>query len=483
MTNNTPISGTTTNTPRGRETKLETNTQNVFTPGTPDLPDELDVPEAVSFQTAQERDQQSLIPEMGDPELPEVADLVDLGTPFAPDDLPDRGSYKEILVEFPACMPFSSFGESITDTGLDRSEKIFALAGRHRQALQLGETALRRPIYSSYGKVISRKERRDLFKEEMDILRELLTNLYYFNNNTDGAGFALQKIILINLNQQLKMRRNEAEEDLIINGEGIPSLPRWGLTGKADEFWTANDFEILGACYRREVENFLAYLAEHHDFTKGKGNRKQDQRSFTPITPYKRPVIKPPTITAVRDYQPTFIEGEPDSISAHLKKSKARFSQPTANMNTSAFGHHIQNSSSRALRELFGVKESKGATSVNAPTANFKSGSTHGSQGDDNRSDTSRSHRSGNSTQKGRPRGGGDPGDSDGDDSDSGGGNNGPHRGPRQPSSPNNPRRNPFRTVPEELASTTSKPSLEPQFDTKLKVDAIPTWDGNPESL
>ena len=153
-TNNTPISGTTTNMPCRRETKLETNTQNVFTPGTPDLPDELDVPEAVSFQTAQEQDQQSLIPEMGDPELPEVADLVDLGTLFAPDDLPDRGSYKKILVEFPACMPFSSFRESITDTGLDRSEKIFALAGRHCQALQLGETALRRPIYGSYGKVI-----------------------------------------------------------------------------------------------------------------------------------------------------------------------------------------------------------------------------------------------------------------------------------------------------------------------------------------
>ena len=45
-------------------------------------------------------------------------------------------------MEFPVCMPFSSFGESVTDTGLDRSEKIFALAGRHRQALQLGEATL-----------------------------------------------------------------------------------------------------------------------------------------------------------------------------------------------------------------------------------------------------------------------------------------------------------------------------------------------------
>ena len=196
-TNNSQSAGMikgTTNTPLG--TKLETSMQNVFTPGTPELTEGLDVPEALSFQTAQEQDQQPLIPEMNEPEYPNVEDLSELGAPFAPEDLPDRGSYKEVLMEFPACMPFSSFGESVTDTGLDRSEKIFALAGRHRQALQLGEAALRRPIYSSCGKIVSRKERKDLFKEEMDILRELLTNLYHFNNGTNQVGFAIQKIIL-----------------------------------------------------------------------------------------------------------------------------------------------------------------------------------------------------------------------------------------------------------------------------------------------
>lgn len=116
--------------------------QNMFTPGMPELTEGLEVPEALSFQTAQERDQPSIIPEMVEPEYPDIEILIDLGAPFAPEDLPDRGSYKEVLVEFLACMPFSSFGESITDTGFDRSEKIFALAGQHCQALQLGEVAL-----------------------------------------------------------------------------------------------------------------------------------------------------------------------------------------------------------------------------------------------------------------------------------------------------------------------------------------------------
>lgn len=488
-TGNTTASGT-TNTPRGREATLETSTQNVFTPGTPDMPEGIEIPESSSFLTAQEQDHQIPIPVSNEPEYPDIADLVELGTPFASDDLPDRGSYKEVFVEFPACMAFSSFGESISDTGLGRSEKIFALAGRHRQALQLGESALRRPIYSSYGKVVSRKGRKDLFKEEMDILKELLSNLYYFNSGTDLVGFALQKIILVNLNHRLKSRRNEAEEDLIVNGEGIPLLPKWGPSGKADEFWSTNDFEILGACYRREVENFLAYLAEHHDFTKDKRSSKSDQRVIHSATPRKKPMINAPTITTVRDLQPAFIEGETDSISVHLKKARTRLNHPVANMNTSVFGHPVQNSSSHALRELFGVGEPRDTEEPTAPrvvikpqATNFEWGSGRESQGEDNGSNYSRSHKSGDSTRRLRRNGGGGPGGSDGDDSDDGGGDKDPRRGSRKPSSPNRPRKNPFDIPSEEVSATVGKTPPEPQFDTKLKVDAIPTWDGNPENL
>ena len=484
----------TTDTPRGKEVALETNTQNVFMPGTPDIPEGLDIPEISSFQTAQEQDRltpidrQATVAETIDPDYPDIEDLVEMGVPFGREDLPDRGAYKEVIVEFPACMPFSSFGESITDTGLDRSEKIFALAGRHRQALQLGETALRRPIYSSYDKVVSRKGRKDLFKEEMEILRELLTNLYYFNNGTNQVGYALQKIILVSLNHRLKLRRSEAEESLIVSGEGIPPLPRWGLNGKADEFWTGNDFEILGACYRQEVENFLAYLAEHHDFSKGEGKRQQDRRVVLQNNPHRKSVINPPTVTAVRDYQPSFLEGEPDSISVHLRKSRARVSVPVSNINTSVFGHPVQNSSSRAIKELFGVTRAKNpgelATFNSADKFNVthpQHGSTSNSQIGDNESDDSRSHKSGEQAHFVR-QGGGDPGDSDGNDSDGGGGNKGPHRGPRKPLSPNGSRKNPFDANSEELKSSTKVPP-EPQFDTKLKLDAIPGWDGNPENL
>lgn len=165
---------------------------------------------------------------------------------------------------------------------------------------------------------MSRKGRKDLFKEEMESLKDLLSNLYYFNSGTNQTKFAIQEIILMNLNHRLKLHRNEAEEYLIISGEGVPTLPRWGLNSKVDEFWTANDFEIIGGCYRQEVKNFLAYLAEHHDFSKMKKDHGQDPGTNVPGIFHKKSVINPLTITAVRDCQPAWIEGEPDSISAYL---------------------------------------------------------------------------------------------------------------------------------------------------------------------
>ena len=75
-TNNTPISRTTT-TPHRKETKLEMSMQNMFMPGTPELTEGLDVLEALSFQTAQERDQPSIILEMFEPEYPDIKNLID----------------------------------------------------------------------------------------------------------------------------------------------------------------------------------------------------------------------------------------------------------------------------------------------------------------------------------------------------------------------------------------------------------------------
>ena len=170
-------------------------------------------------------------------------ELMELGVPYRASDLPlNPDAYSEITVEFPSCKAFSSYGDS--EKGLKKSEKVFFTAGRHFQALKLGEAGLRQSMANSTEKAMSQSGRRKVFSKELAILNELLTKLYCFRDH-DRIGFAVQRIILVNLNQRLRARREQAEEDLIMSGDGIPSIPRWGLTGKADEFWSPNDFEIL----------------------------------------------------------------------------------------------------------------------------------------------------------------------------------------------------------------------------------------------
>ena len=156
-------------------------------------------------------------------DLTEFGELTKLSLPYRASDLPlDRDLYSEVTIEFPSCKTFSTYGDS--EEGLKKSEKVFSTAGRHFQALKLGEASLRRPIASSVGKTLSRNERRKLFSEELSILNELLTNLYCFRDG-NRVGFATQRIILVNLNQRLKACRERAEEDLIMSGDGIPSIP------------------------------------------------------------------------------------------------------------------------------------------------------------------------------------------------------------------------------------------------------------------
>ena len=194
----------------------------------------------------------------------------------------------------------------------------------------------------------------------------------------------------------------------------------------------------------------------------------------------------------VRDYQPAFVDAEPDSISIHLANSRTPFNntRPVANMNTSVFGHPVQNSSSCALKELFEFDQPKEITEPTTrrgvdktKSTTFRQESMCESQRGDNKSDYSHSQKSSDSARLEQRQGGGDPGDSDGKDSDNGGGSNGPCRGPKRLLSPINLKKNPFSAVVEEVSSNPAKPPPEPQFDTKLKLDAIPTWDGNLKNL
>ncbi len=51
-----------------------------------------------------------------------------------------------------------------------------------------------------------------------------------------------------------------------IDGVVAPELPIWGKKGDIYTCHDENDFEILGACFRTEVEHFLIFYDRYYDF-------------------------------------------------------------------------------------------------------------------------------------------------------------------------------------------------------------------------
>ncbi|KAJ2997746.1 hypothetical protein NUW54_g7101 [Trametes sanguinea] len=69
------------------------------------------------------------------------------------------------------------------------------------------------------------------------------------------------------LRNLLEARRYAAEGDFRQARKAPPSIPFWGRDLTANGYvHSPNDFEILGVCFRREVEYFLARLSELHQF-------------------------------------------------------------------------------------------------------------------------------------------------------------------------------------------------------------------------
>ncbi|KAJ7236316.1 hypothetical protein C8J57DRAFT_1530123 [Mycena rebaudengoi] len=67
--------------------------------------------------------------------------------------------------------------------------------------------------------------------------------------------------------KQLDDLRKRAKPALDIFGSLMPSMPTWGRSEDPLAYYVANNYEILGICYRVEVENYLATLAQYFDFS------------------------------------------------------------------------------------------------------------------------------------------------------------------------------------------------------------------------
>ncbi|KAF9001109.1 hypothetical protein BDQ17DRAFT_1244769 [Cyathus striatus] len=327
-----------------------------------------------------------------------------------------------VTIDLPAARPTEFLRRQLgTDLAPDK------LKIRIQTALELGKLAFGRTLRSRH---LTRMEE-VVFETEISLSQDALTAVFEIPFTNDTRGFMVDKSRLQLVIQHLQVRREEAYESLSLACARIPRYPIWGKEGDTSGIWDFNEFEILAACFRFEVDAFLAHLADYHDFGKTQNHLLQwNYSSADNIVAYP--------ITSVSTHQPASNQNERLGYSASTGQRPSIFVHPTT-----------YNTSSR-LRDLFPITSTPaGEPDPGDPGDNDDNagGDNHGQRDRDNNSDPRRRI----------PRGNGD----------GGGGEPNPPPG----TTPFSQDRRPANRV------------NVPQFDLKLKIDMIPEWDGNTDSI
>ena len=69
--------------------------------------------------------------------------------------------------------------------------------------------------------------------------------------------------VFTSLRKKLSQLREEARDYLVGNGMAVFTPPLWVKNNNPEEWWSVNDFEILCASYRHEVEGFLKMVSPY----------------------------------------------------------------------------------------------------------------------------------------------------------------------------------------------------------------------------
>ncbi|KAG2002940.1 hypothetical protein CC2G_003582 [Coprinopsis cinerea AmutBmut pab1-1] len=403
-------------------------------------------------------------------------------------------------------------------------------ASRIEDGLTLGEEYYRGSLLRvSHSRHPTRSEIRTSFREEYDMLNDFLTNVFQCPTES-GNGYCIDRSKLVRLNTRWLQLRNLFTDELLMTGLNC-SAPRWGPYGSATDIWSANDFEVLAICYRHEVESFLSRILdarkEHETIVSNAGDltrlgikqeltgemgegRKEGASLKSPFTfkPSRELTSTPREEGATRNVAletPKSMRQPPSTTpktdDPFGKKSRITYDTDTAEgrtippnfrtrmMSEDPFfrGAPAQTSSSRKFQELFGSPTDDRLSNTGSKNPFRRNAYRNHSEDEDHRNEPEHEGEGDNPPPSinrfnGRS-GGGQPGDSSDSSSND-------ERRPNR-----DERRDPFRRARREgrefhrrsdvedrfVQSTRSVP--EPQFDTKLKVDIIPSWDGSPETL
>lgn len=400
---------------------------------------------------------QNQLNQQGKEEYDRVYEPLDsLSEPIRVNDANPR-NFQVVALSFPGCEPLDS---SSYDSSFLRK--------RIESALALGNRYLIRTLSYSNARRLTRSEVRTTFKEVIALLNKLLTEVIEYTNEIKSDGYAIQRDLLRELNEKLSLWRELGKPDLIYLGEGMIELPMWGPRGRAGEFWKDNDFEIFGACYRKEVEEFLATIIDAINAgaerkAKVESDPQELYAGMDTIRNLVKGQLRSPQrqSSQVRFEQSNFgaQEGDPFGSISSVSRSTNPFA--LSNRNSSIFGQPKRLSTGRKIQEIFG---NSGRRSDERNTFGSRNDEIEGRNEAGRQSPPHKRQASG-----GSPDGG--------DDSDDSGDGDGPRRkGPRGKGNKNLPRR-------DETDNEEPVYSREIQFDNKLKIEIIPTWDGNTDEM
>src|ERR1700683_1628481 len=87
--------------------------------------------------------------------------------------------------------------------------------------------------------------------------------------------------VLASIGKKLSNLKEEARDYLVDNGMAVPKPPLWGKNNNPEEWWNANDFEIISAAYQHKVEGFLKVIARYFP----KGSKTEEMEDYKPHTP------------------------------------------------------------------------------------------------------------------------------------------------------------------------------------------------------
>ena len=131
------------------------------------------------------------------------------------------------------------------------------------KALELGFNHLRcnqLKVSAELTRTILRKPR---IHEVIAQLEDFFENFRVVHNFEEIKGIAPNPDVLASIGKKLTLLREEAGDYLVEQGMAISRPPHWGKNNDPEQWWNINDFEILCASYRHEVEGFLKTVSPY----------------------------------------------------------------------------------------------------------------------------------------------------------------------------------------------------------------------------